>query len=149
VLKWHGPLELKKDTQKEHRGKPGLYLVLYGSEGTDVVYAGQSKTGAVHEVRWHRGIYKLRREMRGLEWDENKAVVYAADISDQEKIDQAETLLISFLYCGRNGKEQHGNQMVNQNKLYYKDRPYFGKPLTLLNEGKIPSVLPRIISFPF
>jgi hypothetical protein len=143
TIKWSGPHNLTTDAPSEEWGKNGVYIVLQNAN--DVVYVGMAgaKKGAVSEARYHRGKYIQRRKMRGLGYDESKAMVYAGHIDNWKTSEQVEGLLIAYLYCGK-----HGSQMVNSQKLYYK-----GEPLRILNEkddnkevnGGIPPCLPHEI----
>jgi hypothetical protein len=121
----------------------GVYIVLYGTDGSDVVYAGLSKNGAAREARGHRDLYSLRRDARGLKWDVSKSVYYIAEISPFEHLEQTETTLISYLYCGRKGIGAHGHQMVNNKQLYFA-----GDIVKIINEGDVPPCLPHELSYP-
>jgi len=148
TVKWSGPHKLNQTTPYYEGGINGLYIVIQDHD--DVVYIGKAeeKKGAVTRARSHRKKYTRRRRMRGLDYDENKAFVYAGHVApkDEDLIDLAESLLISYLY------RTHWHQMVNAQKLYYEGKP----PLKIINEaetsdkmlGKIPPCLPEEIISP-
>jgi len=142
AVKWSGPHKLDQVTPWEEGGAIGLYIVIQDHD--DIVYVGKAsaKKGAVARARSHRKKYARRRRMRGLDYDINKAVVYAGHVASKDEglIALAEHLLISHLY------RTHGHQMVNAQKLYYGWKP----PLKIINEvetsGKMPGRIPPCLS---
>jgi len=148
VVNWSGPHKLNQATPYYEGGAIGLYIVIQDHDDVVCVGKASAKKGAVARARSHREKYTRRRRMRGLDYDENKAFVYAGHVASKDEglIDLAESLLISYLY------RTHWHQMVNAQKLYYEDE----RLLKIINEaetsskmlGRIPPCLPKEIISP-
>ncbi len=138
TIDWHGPFNLNDPNPTAHYGYVGLYLILHGS---DIVYAGKTeKRGAVNEAR--RNIGKCMRHMTdiGLEWDQDKAKVYAGYFTkehDRGKIDVTKTRLIRFLHS------RPRSQLINKSKPHWSRSE---EQFRILNEGNVPPSLPNEIS---
>jgi hypothetical protein len=133
VLDWNGPLDIRHSIPYYRQKMPGLYIIEVDSE---ILYLGKSDEAAHKRAKDHfRGQGDSTGRWILNQHNEAKIRLWVGVTDWSIRISDAEWLLIDKL----------GFPPAN---VSYRDTPYRGFPLVILNNGKIPEKLSSKIEYP-